>query len=62
MGDNVNVSGGIGISSILTIVFVILKLVGTISWGWFWVLSPTIFSTGIGLFILLMVLLIASRY
>lgn len=26
--------------TVLTIIFVILKLVGTIDWGWLWVLSP----------------------
>jgi hypothetical protein len=36
--------GGLGCSSVLTIVFVVLKLTGYIDWSWFWVLSPTIFS------------------
>lgn len=30
----------IGIASVLTIVFVVLKLVGVIDWRWVWVLSP----------------------
>lgn len=30
--------------NLLTIAFVILKLIGTITWSWFWVLSPTIFG------------------
>lgn len=34
----------ISLSTLLTGIFVILKLTGTISWSWFWVLSPTIFS------------------
>lgn len=29
-----------GILEVLTVVFVVLKLVGTISWSWWWVLSP----------------------
>ena len=29
-----------GFCEVLTIVFVVLKLVGTIDWSWFWVLSP----------------------
>lgn len=28
------------IASILGIVFIVLKLVGTINWSWWWVLSP----------------------
>ena len=33
-------SGGIGLTGILLIVFIVLKLVGVISWSWWWVLSP----------------------
>jgi hypothetical protein len=32
--------GGLGLASVLTIVFIVLKLVGTINWSWWWVLSP----------------------
>nr|DAW70660.1 MAG TPA: transmembrane protein [Caudoviricetes sp.] len=37
---NVTTSGGIGFAGLLTIAFIVLKLTGVISWGWFWVLSP----------------------
>ncbi len=40
MNKNSN-SSGLGLSSVLTIVFVVLKLVGVIDWSWWWVLSPT---------------------
>lgn len=33
-------SGGIGFFGLLTIVFIILKLIGKINWSWCWVLSP----------------------
>ncbi len=33
-------STGLGISDVLTIVFIVLKLVGVIKWSWIWVLSP----------------------
>lgn len=33
-------SGGLGLCSVLTIVFIVLKLVGVINWSWLWVLSP----------------------
>ena len=33
-------SNGIGIGMILFIVFLILKLTGTIDWSWWWVTSP----------------------
>ena len=32
--------GGLGIVSILTMVFIVLKLSGVIKWNWIWVLSP----------------------
>ena len=32
--------GGIGFVSLLTLAFIVLKLVGVISWPWIWVLSP----------------------
>lgn len=41
MKNNNNTSGGgFGLASVLTIVFVVLKLVGVINWSWVWVLSP----------------------
>ena len=33
-------SEGIGIVSVLTLVFVVLKLTELIDWSWVWVLSP----------------------
>ena len=40
MSSNNNSGGGLGFTSVLTIVFVVLKLIGVISWSWWWVLSP----------------------
>lgn len=33
-------SGGIGFCGLLTIAFIVLKLIGYISWSWWWVVSP----------------------
>ncbi len=33
-------SGGIGFLGLLAIVFIALKLTGTIAWSWWWVLAP----------------------
>lgn len=33
-------SGSIGFVGLLTIVFITLKLLGKITWSWWWVLSP----------------------
>lgn len=35
-----NKSNGIGFAGLLTIVFIILKLIEKIDWSWIWVLSP----------------------
>jgi len=35
-----NNNNGIGFCSMLFIVFLVLKLCGTITWSWLWVLSP----------------------
>lgn len=34
-------SGGVGISGLLQVAFIVLKLCGVIDWGWWWVLTPT---------------------
>lgn len=31
---------GYSLTTILTIIFIVLKLVGVISWSWLWVLCP----------------------
>ena len=38
--SRVSDGGGVGILSILLIVFLVLKLTGNITWAWIWVLSP----------------------
>ena len=56
--NNTTVSGGIGFSGLLTIVFIVLKLCGVIDWGWIWVLAPLWIGTAIVIAILLIVLII----
>ena len=53
-------TSGIGLTGILTIVFVILKLVGTISWSWWWVLSPLWISAGIFLLVVVAMLILVA--
>ncbi len=40
-------SGGHGIATIITVVFVVLKLIGFIDWEWWWVLSPLLIEAGL---------------
>ena len=49
-----NSNGGISFLGLLQIVFITLKLLGKISWGWFWVLSPM----WIGIAIVIVILII----
>ena len=46
-------SGGIGFCGLLTIAFIVLKLLGKITWSWLWVLSPLWIVWAICLIILL---------
>ena len=46
-------SSGIGFTGVLTIVFVVLKLVGVITWSWWWVLSPTLINIGVWLIVVI---------
>lgn len=36
----VETSSGIGFLGILAIVFIVLKIIGKITWPWIWVLAP----------------------
>lgn len=38
--NNKTKQGGLGIVSVLTIIFIVLRLLGVIKWSWIWVLSP----------------------
>jgi hypothetical protein len=46
-------SGGIGFYGLLAIVFITLKLIGYITWSWWWVLAPLWLPTCLGFGILL---------
>lgn len=52
MNNNTS-SSGLGLSTILTIIFVVLKLVNVIDWSWWWVFSPTLISTGLSILIII---------
>ena len=44
--------GGITFLGLLTIVFITLKLLGKISWSWWWVLSPIWIPLAIGVLLI----------
>lgn len=43
--NNKTIVSGIGFTGLLTIAFIVLKLLNVIDWSWFWVLSPIILPT-----------------
>lgn len=47
MSNRNNTSGGLSLASVLTVVFVVLKLTDNIDWSWWWVLSPLWISLGL---------------
>ena len=53
MSDDGASRGGPGLATLLTVLFVGLKLTGHIAWSWWWVLSPITISFGALLTILL---------
>lgn len=58
--NKTTVSGGIGFSGLLTIAFIVLKLLGVISWSWWWVLSPIWISFAIVIVLVVVIALIAA--
>ena len=50
---------GIGFAHILTIIFVIAKIVGYITWSWWLVLLPSIISIGLSTLVSIIVLVVA---
>ena len=43
-----------GFTELLTLIFIVLKLLGTISWSWWLVLLPEIIATAIYLLVLIL--------
>lgn len=44
-------AGSLGFLGLLSLVFITLKLTGTINWSWWWVLSPLWITTAVTLLI-----------
>lgn len=47
--------GGITFTSVLTLIFIVLKLCKVVTWSWLWVLSPIWISWGAVLVLILFV-------
>ena len=49
---DIKINFDLSVGTILTITFVVLKLIGIISWSWWWVFSPLWISIIINLIVL----------
>lgn len=56
--NNSGTSSGLGFTSVLQIVFIVLKLCKVINWSWLWVLSPTWIMTLIAVVIIVVIKII----
>lgn len=56
MASNTNTS--ISLGTVLFIVFLILKLCGTITWSWWWVTAPLWIPAGLALILIALVAII----
>lgn len=48
----------IGFLGLLTLIFVVAKIVGALTWSWFWVLSPMIFGVGLVVFLIILTIIV----
>ena len=55
--DN-HTGGGISFTGLLTIVFIVLKLLGVITWSWVWVLSPIWISLILALIVMFIAIIV----
>ena len=53
-------SGGVDFIDALTLLFIGLKLTGTIDWSWLWVLSPMWISFSVALFLAIVLLILEA--
>lgn len=53
-------NNGIGFTGLLTIVFIVLKLVGVIAWSWWWVLSPLWIGAAVAIIVITIFFAIAA--
>ena len=51
---------GLSFTTVLLIIFIVLKLVGSIAWSWWWVLSPLWIPIAFWLILIFIGLIIAS--
>lgn len=58
--ENKTTYNGFGLDVILTIIFVILKLVGVIDWKWIWVLAPLWIGIALAIIICVIIAIVSA--
>ncbi len=53
-------NGGMSFISVLTLIFIVLKLTNIISWSWIWVLSPICISATL-IILIFGIILVAAK-
>lgn len=56
--NNSKSPSGIGFVGLLTIAFIVLKLLGRITWPWIWVLSPIWVGVLLGIVVMVLMVLL----
>ena len=54
-------AGGIGVTGLLQVAFIVLKLCGVIKWSWWWVLAPTWIGLALALIIIVGIAVVYSK-
>ena len=57
MSNNNSNNNGMSTSTVLTLIFVTLKLCNVIDWSWWWILSPVWITAGIAILALAVIAL-----
>lgn len=52
---------GIGVGTVLFLVFLVLKVTGQIDWSWWWVFSPLWIGGAIALVVMVSAIVVLSR-
>ncbi len=62
MSKKSNTGGGLSLTAVLFVVFLVLKLTGNIDWSWWWVTSPLWipFAILLGLFFIVVLLIVIA--
>jgi hypothetical protein len=61
MSDDRTYSGGVGVTGLLQVAFIILKILDKITWSWWWVLAPTWIGVAIFLFLVGLIVWVGIR-